>query len=367
MSTGIYLDITCSSNSLLRFRLTNEVTDLAPTEKHSKLSEDLNREASEYGVNDLDDALKALEELEAVQVEQCISLKAQYVQALRLLQAHTSLSSNRAAFALVIPGSLGIKLHAKGADDAYHGKLILKVERLAAQLDVPLGQEWKPGEQDYEDGLRELCGAMMSHYEGLIEEQVFKHKLIYQRKLQETGKNARYLLKQLTKIKNEVKHLLDIRRTWESEREVISSKLSLPEIMEGKYPWQDRSRTETCVGHAELADGSRATVSVAKYHFARRYRTLKSQIKRSAEENVLLQHDIIRFINWVEERQEEMVQLATHEDVLIDAFGLGSYESAVHKGKRSVLLDAVARLKAIQARAQQLRQFLKSMPHSNTA
>jgi len=143
------------------------VTDIALTEKHTKLSEDLNREAFEHGVYDLDDALKALEELEAVPVEQSLSLKAQYVQALRLLQAHTSLSSNRASLALVVPGSLGIKLHAKGADDSYHGKLIMKVERLAAQLDVPLGEEWRPGEEDYEDGLKELCGAMMSHYEGL--------------------------------------------------------------------------------------------------------------------------------------------------------------------------------------------------------
>ena len=279
-----------------------------------------------------------------------------------MLQAHSSLSSNRASLALVVPGSLGIKLHAKGADDTYHGKLIMKVERLAAQLDVPLGKEWRPGEDDYEDGLKELCGAMMSHYEGLIEEQVFKHKLVYQRKLQETGKNSRYLLKQLTRIKNEIKHLLEVRRTWECERQVTPRKTSLAEIMEGIYPWQDRLRTETLDRQADIAGASSVTVSVAKYHFARRYRTLKSQIRRSKEEKVLLQHDIIRFLNWTEERQEELVQLASQEEVLVNAYGPGSYESAVHEGKRHVLLQTIARLGTIQTRAQQLKQFLKSVP-----
>lgn len=264
-----------------------------------------------------------------------------------MLQAHSSLSSNRASLALVVPGSLGIKLHAKGADDTYHGKLIMKVERLAAQLDVPLGEEWRPGEDDYEDGLKELCGAMMSHYEGLIEEQVFKHKLVYQRKLQETGKNSRYLLKQLTRIKNEIKHLLEVRRTWECERQVTPRKTSLAEIMEGIYPWQDRLQTETLDRQADIAGASSVTVSVAKYHFARRYRTLKSQIRRSKEEKVLLQHDIIRFLNWTEERQEELVQLASQEEVLVNAYGLASYESAVHEGKRHVLLQTIARLGTI--------------------
>jgi len=57
-----------------------------------------------------------------------------------------------------------------------------------------------------------------------------------------------------------------------------------------------------------------------------------------------------------------MVQFASQEAVLLNAYGLESYESAVHEGKRFVLLQTIARLGMIQARAQQLKQFLKSVP-----
>ncbi len=52
------------------------------------------------------------------------------------LAALTDVSSNTAAFTLLLPGTAGVSLHTKGTDPAVRSKLERELERLAVELDL---------------------------------------------------------------------------------------------------------------------------------------------------------------------------------------------------------------------------------------
>lgn len=52
------------------------------------------------------------------------------------------------------------------------------------------GEEWHPDSPEFQAGLHDLVGSMVTHYEQLVEDQVFKIKLSLDSRRQESGKNA---------------------------------------------------------------------------------------------------------------------------------------------------------------------------------
>lgn len=63
-------------------------------------------------------------------------MQARYVRTKLTLTALTDVSSNTAAFTLLLPGTAGVSLHTKGTDPALRGKLERELERLAVELDL---------------------------------------------------------------------------------------------------------------------------------------------------------------------------------------------------------------------------------------
>ncbi len=57
----------------------------------------------------------------------------------------------------------------------------------------------------------------------------------------------------------------------------------------GEYPWTDA--------------GSDGNSSAEQRHYGRRYRTLLAQLNRTQEEEVLLGAEVVRTLNWLEERE----------------------------------------------------------------
>lgn len=65
-----------------------------------------------------------------------------------LLESKASLQSQQASLTLLIRGSMGVQLHAKGSDEAGRAKLTQKKFALAVDLKMELG------EMDYRVGVR---------------------------------------------------------------------------------------------------------------------------------------------------------------------------------------------------------------------
>ena len=66
-------------------------------------------------------------------------LQVRYVEAQLKLRALTSVATGTAAFTLLVPGSAGMSLHAKGTDSVLREKLEAQLEQLAVKLDLPTG------------------------------------------------------------------------------------------------------------------------------------------------------------------------------------------------------------------------------------
>jgi hypothetical protein len=127
-----------------------------------------------------------------------VATQAEYVQTLTLLCSQRSVTNNRAALTMLIPGSRGIYLHAQGSDSRSADKLLQKKEALAERLRIPPGEDWPAESPEYQAGAAALRASNVHHYERIIEGQVFKCKQIIEKLRKESpGKNAVRLEKSL--------------------------------------------------------------------------------------------------------------------------------------------------------------------------
>jgi len=311
-------------------------------------------------VTDLDAALAVVEELDRTPVEMTLSLRAKYVQALVLSRAHSSLADNKAGLALLLPGTMGLKVHAKGADEDYKTKLATRVEDLAQQLNVGLGETWKEGEQDYDEGLCEARTALSRHYQYLIELQVFKYKMVHLKKQDESGKSATKLSTRLRTIRNDIKQLLDVHRTWLAfGQEIVVPAESLDDVCAGNFPWRGAAPSRPG------AQGEEGPSEAVVHHFGRRYRTATAQLERSEEEDNLLQDEILRTFNWVEERLIEVHDRIDREFAQSLCAENSGDRIALeeHLGRGSLCRREEARLLVIQEEAKaKLEKYRKQRP-----
>lgn len=151
------------------------------------------KDASEHGVADVVAAAATLE-TSANAPESQLSLKAQYVEALMKWWSQTDVARETAGLSLVLPGSLGNSLHRAAGNSKSRELTETRLARLARDLDLPIGQHWTKDSQQYKDALPEVKTHAVQHYRHLIEEQVFKRKLLQDNLQQvDSGNNAKKL------------------------------------------------------------------------------------------------------------------------------------------------------------------------------
>lgn len=254
-------------------------------------------EARQQGVGDLVAALGELELYEQGGAALQLSQGARYVETCMLLESQASLQSQQAPLTLLIRGSMGVHLHAKGSDAAGRDKLTRQKYTLAAQLNMELGSEWEVESAEYRDGIRELRDYNVNYYQQQIEEQVFKRKMIRASKDEEaTGtKNAIKLKKQMIAIRSRIKELMSVIETWRiygtAAVVVPVEDAGLNAVCNGEFPWRVEAAAD--VGNGGLP---------AQRHFGRRYCMFKAQLDRTREEEAFLQVEIERTFKWLEYR-----------------------------------------------------------------
>ena len=306
-------------------------------------------EAQGFGVTDLPAALEALEAYERSTLDATLTDSAAYVQHLLLLDAHSCLASNKAAMALVLSGSLGVRAHAKGNDAAYRARVEQKSARLAAKLGVAAGEQWEESSAEYLAGLAELRRSMAATHEQHIEELVFKRKLILHLKMQESGKNANRMAKALARNRAEVDDLLEVRASFlVLGTQDVPAPVDLDKVCGGEFPW-----VSDALGAAPGPSPAPPS-DAAKRHFGRRYRTFKAQLDRTEEEEAFLCMEKTRTLNWLEERlaaataagaaaEAEGRAAAQRNDALAERSSGGKAAMALRSAKRLELTLAFAR------------------------
>lgn len=226
-----------------------------------------------------------------------LSIPAQYVQALMALASYEGINAHRAAIPLHMPGNTGIHLHAKTGDDAAKKKLRAAIDKLVPQLPevagVDLGDHWTEDLAEYKAGLQELRALLMEQFEGKIEDQVFKKRLIvYELERVESGKNASKDHRRLERVNTNIKELLGIYYTWEVVGTPTSAKVVNDEVVQnickGQFPWSTT---------ASLGNGAES----AQRYYGSQYRTAINQLKRTEEESEILKVEVVRFFNRLEE------------------------------------------------------------------
>lgn len=262
--------------------------------------EALEKEAAEHGVVDCGAAMALL--IQAEQGHQgCLSLKAQYVEALLHLKSQEGLLRHKAVFPLQLAGNTGIHLHKKANDAATKRRLEALVSKLEIQLNILPTETWEPTSTEYCEGLEELRMDVLSRYQKLTELQVFKRKqIILQKQRNTSGKNAKKDEKRLQRATTYIKDLLDVMATWRvyntDALPVRVTNEDLQRVLDGDYPWREQEVGE---------NGSES----AQKHYGMRYRTALNQLKRTEEEEVILRAEVLRLVN----RLEELVAFADDE------------------------------------------------------
>ena len=154
-------------------------------------------EAALHGVADLVAAAAALEQAEHGP-RAALSLAGQYVEACMMLGGQDGLASCKARVMMVVPGNVGMHLNHLGDNDDARTKLVTRRDRLAVRLDMPIGMHWLEDSSEYLAGQAEVLERIIHRNRHLVEEQVFKRKLILQDLEQvESGKNSEKLRKSL--------------------------------------------------------------------------------------------------------------------------------------------------------------------------
>jgi len=99
-------------------------------------------------------------------------------------------------------------------------------------------------------------------------------------------------------------HLLNVLAAWEAIDGVTASTSAAPvpeavlhAVCDGVFPWQ---------GAAGAGNGLHS----AQRHFALQYRTLSNDLERTLEQVTVLRTDMVRLLNWLEERIDLIAECA---------------------------------------------------------
>ena len=265
---------------------------------YRKEVERLKAEAATRGVHDLESAMNLLQQGDEENSRPKLSVSAQYVQALMALRSHEGIDAHRAALPLHLPGNTGIHLHAKAGDVAVKKKLsdaVFKLMPLLPELPaVEFGEHWAEDLPEYKQGLGELRKHLMKDIQVKIELQVFKRKLILYDLEQNSSssKNRSHLQKRKERVNTNISDQLSMYYTWEVMGTSATPKTATQErlrpILEGNFPWEADE------------DGGNGEHS-AQRHYGAQCRTEINQLQRTEEETVILNDEVIRLFNRLEE------------------------------------------------------------------
>jgi hypothetical protein len=271
-------------------------------ERYEREVNEVIAEANLAGVSNLQESLAALQEGRLCTAANELSLKAKYVEALVKLRSHDNLAKEKAVLPLLVPGNVGIHMHQKGTAENERAKLVRARDRLAVQLELPLGEHWTEESLEFKNGFQELASFIIDKYEKLVEEQVFKRRLVsLELEKSESGKNSQKLRKSINAITGNIRNLVNVRASWLSETfggsEFTVSESFIQDVLHGRFPWADNS--------ASGRNGSMA----AQLHYAKRYRFAQSQLNRTKEESDLIKKEVTRMLNWIEEQTDSLESL----------------------------------------------------------
>ena len=270
------------------------------------------------------------------------------------------MDENKAMYPLLMPRNTGLHVHGAATNDVAQAKLRRLRAKYQSQLNVELGTDWAEDSEEYKEALKELSKHFMKEYALLIENQVFKMKVV-EKDLQraESGHNANSIKKRIQSMKTNIRELLGIYYTWEvyiSEQPRTSvTDERLKEVYRRNFPWDSIA---VSAGGVNVGNGTAS----AQKHFGQRYHTAKNQLQRTEEEVEFLKNEVVRLFNWCEERKQlvnERSQLFESEIVAIEsAHESAAQESAVNgrrlrilKGKRAVHMAEGLRLNCIHEEA----------------
>ena len=301
-----------------------------------------------------------------------LSLSAQYYMLKMKLDSLDNLNSQRAAMDVLLPDNIGANVERRSGSDVRERlvKALDSVEvKLAQAGEMFLFQDWSAELQEYVDAQVEVKGHMVQHYQGLIEDQVFKDSQLKQEMARlESGKNGHQLRKRMAGIKANVKGLMGKWKRWQvfpddAEPAPITD-AELKATLRQDFPW----------GAAALAANGTAS---ARRHFGMRYRTAVNQLARTVEEATLLKVETVRVFNWLEEREgatRDAIAAAEDEaagcDAGLEAVDLGCWAAFELEEQRRFAVGKVVLLRREEKRTQcihrdannRLRRFLPPPP-----
>lgn len=329
----------------------------------------LGAEALAHGVDSLQAALEFLESGESGPVV-TLGLGGQLVEVLIKLRSLDGLILHKAAYPILLPNNTGIHLHEKGNNEGDRKKLVMLRNQLLKDLKVELGEVWTEDSQEYKDALEELREYVLGRYRALIEDQVFKRKMMLQEAQQvESGKNAAKDGKRLLSNRTNIKNFLQVYHTWkvfgtDRDRENVTEKL-VSDVCRGAFPWR-----EEVLGN----NGSES----AQRHYGLRYRSATNQLKRTEEEQLILKEEIVRLFNRLEElttlvqdriiAQETIAQrcrdeVETDEGEIAEAISARRLKLRLARGKAHLLGRELARLQGVSEEAEErLSRLLPAPP-----
>ena len=289
-----------------------------------------------------------------------LSLGARYVEVLMKLSSFTSLDENKAMYPQLMPRNTGLHVHGAATNGATQVKLKRLRGKYQSELNLPPGTDWAEDTEDYKGALKELSKHFMQEYALLIENQVFKMKVV-EKELQrvESGHNASSIKKRMQAMKTNIRELLSVYYTWkayvtEQPRTNVTEE-RLREVYGRTFPWDSRA---VSAGDANSGNGSAS----AQQHFAQRYHTAKNQLQRTEEEVEFLKNEVVRLFNWCEERKQlvsdriqvfdsKIGRLETANETTAQERAVNGRELRILKGKRAVHKAEGLRLNGIHEEA----------------
>ena len=135
--------------------------------------------AAAAGVTDLHAALAELAALESSLGER-LSAAERYVEAREQEDSLTNIAAHGTSMLLLDSTTAGLELNHKGSDASILARVREKLRQAATKLSLGLGG-WEKGSALYQAALRSLRRRAIEKYQELVEQQVFKRKILIQR------------------------------------------------------------------------------------------------------------------------------------------------------------------------------------------
>lgn len=347
-------------------------------------------------MSSLDDALEALLQQELA-VEAPLSTAASYVKLRKDLEAHEAILANKATLAVLLPGNTGIHVHERAGPDEIEA-LKSKLRGLAYVLGILPGQALAPESVEYQEGLRELKAHTLLKFQIKAEAEAFKRRQLETRATMEESKNLDSVRKSLAANRNNIKKLLSVIFTWEAVgtaaegRQGQPSEVVVEAACKGQFSWSIGAAPDLVaagdVGTSAVptndAQGMPAAAIVptpaAMRHFGVRYRLLKNQEKRTIEERAILRIEVLRTLNWMEERTiflnqrlvnaaavSDIVPMVRHAHTSASTQGIQATAQAISDGRCALLNREIAWLERLETDTQRLKPWLAKLPEPEPA